>query len=130
VAADERDGGERAVLNFGHTIGHAIETESAGRRLHGEAVALGMVAATHLSVAAGWCGAETLDRMIALLEGLGLPVGDRDLDADAVIRRTRVDKKRAGGEERYLLTRGAGSVSVSAHLPERAPRAAVDFLRR
>ncbi|MFN8179417.1 MAG: 3-dehydroquinate synthase [bacterium] len=131
VARDEREtSGERAALNFGHTLGHAIETESAGRWLHGEAVALGLVAAVHLSAQAGWCGEDVLGRMVSLLTRLGLPVRDPALDPDAVIRRTAVDKKRSGGRDRYQLTKGPGSVSVSLDLPEGASRAAVEFLRR
>ncbi len=130
VAADEREGGARAALNFGHTLGHAIESACAPRWRHGECVALGMVAAVHLSVAAGRCGADALARMIGILERLGLPVADPALDAAAVLERTRVDKKRAGGRIRWQLTTGPGSVSFAADLPEGAPRAALDFLRR
>jgi 3-dehydroquinate synthase len=130
VARDEREAGERAVLNFGHTIGHALETESKRRRRHGECVALGLVAAVHLSVAAGWCGEDSLARMLAVLEAIGLPTRAPDVDADAVLARARVDKKRRDGRARWLLTRGPGSVSVAAGVPEGAPRAAVDFLRR
>ena len=131
VAQDEHETtGARAVLNFGHTLGHAIETTSAGRWRHGEAIALGLVAEVHVSVAAGRCSEDVLARMIALLELLGLPTTDRALDPDAVVAATRVDKKRSGGKDRYQLTEGPGSVSVSTELPEGAPRAAVDFLRR
>jgi 3-dehydroquinate synthase len=130
VSRDEREGGLRAVLNFGHTLGHAIETEAGGRWLHGEAVALGMVAAVHISVETGRCDASLLDRLVRLLDSVGLPVGDRDLDPDAVLERARVDKKRTGGVPAYQLTAGLGLVSVAADLPERAPRAALQFLRR
>ena len=130
VAADEREAGQRAVLNFGHTLGHAIESTCGGRWLHGECVALGMVAAVHLSMTAGWCTPDTLARMIAVLERLGLPVSDPSLDAEAALERTRSDKKRQGGRIRWQLTRGPGSVSFAADLPEGAPRAAVEFLRR
>jgi len=130
VAEDERESGVRATLNFGHTIGHAIEADGGGRRRHGECVALGMVAAVHLSVAAGWCDEGVLARMVALLERLGLPTRDPELDPAAILARTAVDKKRAGGRIRWQLTTGPGSVSVASHLPEGGPRAAVDFLRR
>jgi 3-dehydroquinate synthase len=130
VARDERETGVRARLNFGHTLGHAIETESGGRLLHGEAVALGMVAAVHASVETGRCEASLLGRLLSLLTRLGLPVSERRLDPEAIIARTRRDKKRVGGEDRYQLTEGLGSVSVAADLPEEAARAAVEFLRR
>ena len=130
VSRDEREGGVRAALNFGHTLGHAIETEAAGARLHGEAVALGMIAAVHMSVETGRCESALLDRLVQLLEALGLPTGDRELNPDAVLARTGVDKKRSGGVPVYQLTAGLGLVSVAADLPERAPRAALEFLRR
>ena len=130
VGADEREGGRRASLNFGHTIGHAIETEGAGRWRHGEAVALGLVAAVWLSVETKRCPPLMLDRLVALLRRLDLPVRDPALDPDAVVARTRADKKRQGGGDRYQLTRGLGFVSVARDLPEGAPRAAVEFLRR
>lgn len=130
VSRDEREAGLRASLNFGHTLGHAIESESRGRWLHGEAVALGMIAAVHISVEAGRCDASLLPRLVGLLEALGLPSADRELDPDAVIARTAVDKKRSGGPPAYQLTAGLGLVSVARDLPEGAPRAALEFLRR
>ncbi|MCA9752581.1 MAG: 3-dehydroquinate synthase [Gemmatimonadetes bacterium] len=130
VAADEREGGVRLLLNFGHTLGHALETEGRGRLLHGEAVALGLVAALHLSVAAERCTPEHLDRLVRLLESLGLPTRDRAFDPDAVLGRVVHDKKRRDGKIRYLLTTGVGSVSVSSDLPAGAARAALEFLRR
>jgi len=130
VAEDEKEGGVRAQLNFGHTIGHAIETEAAGRYLHGEAVALGMIAAVHLSVAAGLCEPSLSGRLVRLLDALGLPTSDPLLDPDAVVARTRADKKRRDGKDRYQLTVGLGSISVARDLPEGAPRAAVELLLR
>ena len=130
VARDEREGGLRACLNFGHTLGHALETESGGRLLHGEAVALGLVAAVHLSVGTGRCDAALLDRLVALLERLGLPTREDAIDPEAAIARTRADKKRAGGRDSWQLTRGLGLVSVARDLPEGASCAALEFLRR
>jgi 3-dehydroquinate synthase len=130
VTEDEREGGLRATLNFGHTFGHALETEAAGALLHGEAVSLGLVAAVHLSVACGRSEEADLERMVALLGRLGLPTRWPGLDPDAVLARTRHDKKRTGGADRYQLTTGVGSVSVSRDIPPDAPRAALEFLRR
>jgi 3-dehydroquinate synthase len=130
VSRDEREQGLRACLNFGHTLGHAIETESRGRWLHGEAVALGMIAAVHMSVSRGLCDEGTLHRLVALLQRLALPVRDPDLDREAVLARTRVDKKRRGGALAWQLTGGLGVVTVARDLPEEAPIAAVDYLRR
>ncbi|NNE42728.1 MAG: 3-dehydroquinate synthase, partial [Gemmatimonadetes bacterium] len=130
VSRDEREGGLRATLNFGHTLGHAIETSGAGRWLHGEAVSLGMVAAVHLSVETGRCDAAHLDRLVTLLEALGLPTRWPELDETDVWDRTRVDKKRAHGSLSWQLTQGLGLVSVARDLPEQAPRASLKFLRR
>src|SRR5690242_21947669 len=75
VAGDEREGGARIALNFGHTAGHALEAAAGyGRLLHGEAVAIGMVCAARLSVRAGLCAAGIPGRIAALLRALGLPV--------------------------------------------------------
>lgn len=130
VARDEREKGERMLLNFGHTWGHAIETEAKGALLHGEAIALGLVAAVSCSVEQRLCPHADLERLVALLTRLGLPVGRRDLDPAAVTARVRVDKKRASGRIRAVLTGGVGSASVAEHVSEEAVRRAVEFLRR
>ncbi len=130
VARDERDEGARLVLNFGHTWGHAIETASRGALLHGEAVALGLVCAVKCSVESGRCPASDLDRLVALLTSLGLPTSRPDVDANAVVERAHVDKKRARGSIRAVLTQGVGSVSVADHVSDEVLRRSVDFLRR
>jgi 3-dehydroquinate synthase len=130
VSQDEREQGVRETLNFGHTLGHAIETACAGKYLHGESVSLGLVAAVFLSVETDRCEASLLDRVIRLLEDLGLPTSDAMLDTDAVLAQARRDKKRRAGIDRYQLTQGLGLISVARDLPEGAPRAAIEFLRR
>jgi shikimate kinase/3-dehydroquinate synthase len=107
VASDERDGGARQLLNLCHTIGHAIETVTAYRRYrHGEAVALGLLAALRLS------GAEELRAQVAeLFSAAGLPVTlDAAIDADAVVAATRLDKKRVGNRVPFVLVRAPGDV--------------------
>jgi 3-dehydroquinate synthase len=102
VADDEREtSGKRALLNFGHTFGHAIETETG--MLHGEAVAIGMAMAFRLSVERGLCPAEDAERAIGHLETVGLPTVT-DLPADRLAERMQHDKK--GGAR--VLTRGIG----------------------
>jgi 3-dehydroquinate synthase len=130
VGCDEREKGMRERLNFGHTFGHAIETTARGRWLHGEAVALGLVAAVHASVTTGRCEEAELARLVSLLDRLGLPAADRRLEPESVFVQIRHDKKRREGKDRYQLTHGVGSVSVAADLPEEAARAALEFLRR
>jgi shikimate kinase / 3-dehydroquinate synthase len=107
VAADERDGGRRQVLNLGHTVGHALETATGYTRLrHGEAVGLGLLAALRLS------GVEELRAEVAaLLERAGLPTAFDGVDVDAVIAATERDKKRRGaGPVPFVLVAAPGDV--------------------
>ncbi|QDV89487.1 3-dehydroquinate synthase [Phycisphaerae bacterium RAS2] len=115
VAADEREasanGVGRAALNFGHTIGHALEAESAYGLRHGEAVALGMTAALELAVRLMRFPAALRDRVEALITALGLPTRlDRPLDLGVTLARLASDKKSAGGRVRFVLPCAIGSI--------------------
>lgn len=115
VATDEREtsgnGVGRAALNFGHTIGHALEAESAYGLRHGEAVALGMTAALELAVRLTRFPVAQRDRVEALLTALGLPTRlDQPLNAGSLIARLASDKKLAGGRVRFVLPGGTGSL--------------------
>jgi shikimate kinase/3-dehydroquinate synthase len=107
VAADERDGGLRQVLNLGHTVAHALETVTAySRLLHGEAVALGLLAALRLS------GQDALrDEVAELLAGAGLALSGGGGDATEVARATRMDKKRLGAAVPFVLVEAPGRVT-------------------
>ena len=107
VASDERDGGARQLLNLGHTVGHAIETVTGYTRYrHGEAVALGLLAALRLSDAG-----DLRDEVASLLAGAGLPTTlDADADPAAIVAATRLDKKRRGEEVPFVLVRSPGDV--------------------
>ncbi len=113
VARDEREAGDRAFLNFGHTVGHALEAEGGFTRLtHGEAVALGMVAALRVGVAEGVTPPEVRDRVTRLLARLGLPT---DLDAEPLAEAlplVSLDKKRRRGAVRFVLLRALGEPMV------------------
>ena len=103
VAEDETESGRRAILNFGHTVGHALEAASGYGLLHGEAVALGMIAALELGAALGVNPRALAQRAVALLARLALPVDlARRLGADVWTRIT-VDKKRRGSTIRFVL---------------------------
>ncbi len=110
VAKDEMDHGSRALLNFGHTFGHALEVEAGfGTLLHGEAVAIGMMLASRLSSELGYAPLIDTARLAALLERLNLPVSIPDgLDPAALLARMRLDKKNVSGRLRLVLWRGIG----------------------
>lgn len=114
VKADERDRtGRRAHLNYGHTFGHAVESATGYRRyFHGEAVALGMVAAASLSAKRGWLTRGDRERLILLLERYGLPVGGVPVDPNLLLRESRRDKKRVGRSAGIVLTKGIGSATI------------------
>ena len=115
VAKDETDHGSRALLNFGHTFGHALEAEAGfGTLLHGEAVAIGMMLASRLSSELGYAPLIDTARLAALLERLNLPVSIPDgLDPTALLARMRLDKKNVSGRMRLVLWRGIGRAYIA-----------------
>lgn len=119
VAADEREGGVRAILNLGHTFGHAIETaQGYGTWLHGEAVAAGMVMAADLSARLGWLPASAVDNLRALLERAGLPVAPPPgMAVGQFLDLMAVDKKVQDGQLRLVLLRAIGTAVVTADVP-------------
>jgi len=126
VAADERDSGRRQVLNLGHTVGHAIETVTGyARYRHGEAVALGLLAALRLS------GLPDLRAEVAeLLSARSLPVTlDPDVDVEAVVGAVARDKKRRGGRVGFVLVEAPGDVRTGRTVADGELRAAVAELR-
>ncbi|MCJ8170390.1 3-dehydroquinate synthase [Atopomonas sediminilitoris] len=122
VAQDEREGGIRAILNLGHTFGHAIETEQGyGNWLHGEAVAAGTVMALDLSHRLGWIDAEVVRRGCDLLARAGLPVAPpADMTVEAFIQHMSVDKKVLDGQLRLVLLKGLGQACVTADFSREA----------
>ena len=131
VAEDERElSGRRALLNFGHTFGHAYEALAGydGGLLHGEAVAIGMVDAFCLSTRLGLCPQEDLERARSHLRRLGLPVrpaeaSNRDFAADALLTAMGRDKKVENQRLRFVLARRIGDAFISADVPESEVRA-------
>lgn len=114
VEQDEREEGMRAILNFGHTVGHALETTGGYQRLlHGEAIAIGMVVATMLSVHRGLCEPEDLHRLRALLTRIGLPTR-ASVDTTSLVQTMRYDKKVRNQIIYCVLTKGIGHVALAA----------------
>lgn len=126
VAADEREAGQRALLNFGHTFGHAIEAGAGyGAWLHGEAVAAGMVMAAELSLRMRLIGEPQVTRLRALLSRAGLPVDGPQLAPERMLELMAVDKKAAQGELRFVILEDIGRASVRSGIEQRLVREAV-----
>lgn len=130
VGQDEREGGLRAILNFGHTFGHAIEAGMGyGNWLHGEGVAAGMVMAAELSRRLGMVDAAFVARLRALIERAGLPVRGAVIDeqdnAGRYLQLMRVDKKSEAGEIRFVLIDGPGKAVVKP-APDALVREVID----
>lgn len=112
VGEDEKEGGRRKILNFGHTIGHAIEAESKFELLHGESIAIGMVVEARIGERIGSTTAGTADELGRVFSSLGLPVRVPEaMSPDRVLELTRADKKARGGRVEYALIERIGSAS-------------------
>lgn len=119
VALDERETGPRALLNFGHTFGHAIETAMGyGVWLHGEAVAAGMAMAADLSHRLGSLSAHDVGRVVALLKRADLPVAAHGITAPRFIELMSVDKKAAAGRIRFILLERMGAAVMRGDVPQ------------
>ncbi|NEO26282.1 MAG: 3-dehydroquinate synthase [Kamptonema sp. SIO4C4] len=115
VGQDEKEAGLRAILNYGHTIGHAIESLTGYQQVnHGEAVAIGMVAAGEIAVQMQWWSREDADRQKRLIEKAGLPTQiPADLDSEAILATLQTDKKVKDGKVRFILPTEIGKVTMS-----------------
>ena len=127
VARDEKEGGIRAILNLGHTFGHAIETSAGyGHYLHGEAVAVGMVMAVDLSCRLGWLDARVPDRTRAILQKAGLPLtGPASMTVEQFLQAMAVDKKNIHGRIRLVLLKALGQAVVTEDFDQALMRAAI-----
>lgn len=131
VGQDERESGLRAILNFGHTFGHAIESGLGyGEWLHGEGVGCGMVMAAHLSHRLGRVDAEFVQRLTTLIQRAGLPVKGPVLsatdNAGRYLELMRIDKKSEAGEIRFVVIDGPGQAAVCA-APDALVREVIDL---
>ena len=132
VNRDERESGERMLLNYGHTMGQAIETATGYTRyLHGEAVAIGMTFAAELAVRRNLWSAADAARQRALLEALELPTSiPADLDVTQALAALHLDKKRANGAIRWVLPTAIGAAFVDAHVPTELVRTLLEDSKR
>jgi len=128
VAADEREGALRAILNYGHTVGHAVETASGYTASHGRAVALGMEAAARISLEMGLCDTALVARQAALMQRFGLPGELPPVTSDAVLAAVPRDKKSVGGSVRWVLPREMGKAQLGMRVPAEIVASAVRAL--
>ena len=125
VAEDEREAGARALLNLGHTFGHAFEAETgfSSKLLHGEAVALGIIMAFKFSTELGLCSAKETEKVITYFTKIGLPTDPRkylpELNIDALIGHMKSDKKVVDGKMVFILTRGIGKSFIAEGVEEK-----------
>jgi len=118
VAADELESGERALLNLGHTFGHAIESGVGyGNWLHGEAVAAGTIMAADLSQRLGWIGVQDVARIRSLFERAKLPTISPDLGVDKYLELMGLDKKVEDGKTRFVLLKNIGHAVIEGNVP-------------
>lgn len=118
VAEDEREGGVRAILNFGHTVGHAIESIAGyGTYLHGEAVAFGMLAETRIARAMGLCGDDAEKRLVTLLDAYGLNIEFPKLGLDEMVKAISADKKVLESRIKFILPVACGEVVIKDDVP-------------
>ena len=132
VSRDEKETlGIRVLLNYGHTIGHAIEAATGYERFsHGEAVSVGMMGAALISNSLGMLSAEEVDRQRAALQSFGLPVSCDDVDLDAVSEAMALDKKTVGGAIHWVLLDGIGHAVTRSDVPPDMVRHALESLCR
>jgi 3-dehydroquinate synthase len=127
VSADEREGDLRRILNFGHTVGHAIEAETQYREfLHGEAIAWGMLAATRLSALIGLLDEPSEKRIAETICRYGPIPTARHLDPDRLMQRLGSDKKTLAGEVHFVLPTRIGEVVIRSGIPAKTIREAIE----
>jgi len=121
VGRDEREQGDRALLNLGHTFAHAIETATGySRWLHGEAVGAGLLMAATMSQRAGWIDATQAGRVAGLLQRTGLPTSAPEVPGSVALENMRIDKKVKAGRIRFVLMKGIGQAFITGDYPEPA----------
>ena len=131
VSKDEKEGGLRRILNFGHTMAHAIE-EATGysKYVHGEAVAIGMIGAAHISRSLGRIDDETFDRLQNLIDKLGMVSRAKDCDVDEMLQAIFRDKKTINGKINWVLMDSIGKVSIMSDVPDEIVKSAFNYITK
>lgn len=128
VEKDPTEQGDRALLNFGHTIGHAIEKLKDFTMLHGECVALGCVAAAYISWQRGSLLEEEFFEIRDMFVGFGLPISFTGLNTEDIIDTSRSDKKMSGGQVKFILLKGIGKAVIDKTVTEQEMKEAIDYI--
>jgi 3-dehydroquinate synthase len=129
VSTDEKESDLRRILNYGHTIGHALEAATGYTHfLHGEAVAWGMMAAAFIACDAGFCSVEICDRITTTVQAYG-PLPPVPCATEEILRRLAADKKTVAGAVHFVLPQRIGKVTVSSEVPPDVVRGAVEQIR-
>ncbi|WP_310603890.1 3-dehydroquinate synthase [Anaerosporobacter sp.] len=129
VERDPHEKGERALLNLGHTLGHAVEKLMNFKLFHGQCVAIGTVAAIHMSVMRGMLSMEELEEAISVIRSFGLPVGITGLDITEIIAATKNDKKMEAGKIKFILLEKIGNAIIDSTVTDDEMRAALEFIQ-
>jgi 3-dehydroquinate synthase len=130
VDNDPTEQGERALLNFGHTIGHAIEKLMNFTMYHGNCVSVGMVAASYISYQRGYLKKEKMDDIIETLTQFHLPTTIKKLDVNQVIAATKNDKKMESGKIKFILLKSMGNAYIDKTVTDEEMREAIEFIMR
>ncbi len=131
IEIDEMEKGVRRILNYGHTIGHAIEAESRYSISHGEAVSMGMVVSAAISERLKYLPSEDRERIVSLISAIGLPnYIPKALTPDGILSRMKMDKKKEGDTIYFILLKGIGIPFVNDGVPEELIRETIEELRR
>ena len=128
VEKDPTEQGERALLNLGHTIGHAIEKLKNFKLLHGECVALGTIAAAHISWKRDLLTTEEFFEIRDMMVGFDLPISLDDLTPEEIIQATKLDKKMEQGTVKFILLNSIGKAFVTKDVTDEEMEAAINFL--
>lgn len=130
VEQDPMERGDRALLNFGHTVGHAVEKLKNFRLYHGECVAIGAVAAAYISLKRGYLDNEEFGEIRDMFIGFGLPFRVSGLTSDAILEATKLDKKMEAGNIRFILLKAMGEAFVATDVTEEELMDAINYINR